>query len=452
MPLPKAKDKAKAKPKAKAWVVAVTMGYGHLRAANPLRDMAPGHYIFADEYEGMPASDHAIWKDSRKFYETISRMRVIPLVGKPIFSILDNWQALPQFYPHRDLSAPTFPVRQAYAFFRRGFMKHFVKTIAKDPLPLVTSFFYVAQAAEYHDYPNDIYCIICDSDMSRSWVALDPKKSRIKYFAPNRRVSERLKQYGVPEANIFITGFPLPKKLIGGLDYKTLKKTLAHRLANLDTTGIYQKRFGPAVQEMLGAKNYPGHNGHPLTLAFAVGGAGAQREMALPILKSLKARLKSGTMKMVLIAGNRPEVAAYFESVIKEVGLSGYRKNVEVLLGRDKQEYFNMLDEAMHKIDVLWTKPSELSFYAALGIPIIIAPTIGSQEDFNSWWLRNIGGGIPQLDPAYCDEWLADWLDSGWLARAAVAGFTNAPKRGTYRIEEIVAHGKPNLPAPIEPV
>ena len=58
----------------------------------------------------------------------------------------------------------------------------------------------------------------------------------------------------------------------------------------------------------------------------------------------------------------------------------------------------------------------------------------------------------PQLDPAYCDEWLEDWLDSGWLARAAVAGFTNAPKRGTYRIEEIVAHGKPNLPEPIEPV
>ena len=37
-------------------------------------------------------------------------------------------------------------------------------------------------------------------------------------------------------------------------------------------------------------------------------------------------------------------------------------------------------------------------------------------------------------------------------ARAAVAGFTNAPKRGTYRIEELVIHGEPQLPEPIEPV
>jgi hypothetical protein len=438
--------------KDKAWVVAVTMGYGHLRAANPLRGIAKTHYLLADDYEGMPPSDRNIWKSSRKFYETVSRMRVIPLIGKPIFSILDRWQSLPDFYPQRDLSRPTFPVRQAYAFFRRGFMRHFVKMIAKEPLPLITSFFYVAQAAEFHNYPNDIYCIICDSDMSRSWVALDPKKSRIKYFAPNRRVAERLKQYGVPEKNIFITGFPLPKKLIGGLDHKTLKKDLAHRLANLDTSGIYHAQFGPAVQKMLGKKNYPGHNGHPLTLAFAVGGAGAQREMSVPIMKSLKAKIKEGTIKLLLIAGNRREVARYFESVIRQAGLSAYRKNVEILIGRDKQEYFELLDEALHRIDILWTKPSELSFYTALGIPVIIAPTIGSQEDFNSWWLRNIGGGIPQLPPENCDEWLSDWLDSGWLARAAVAGFMNAPKRGTYRIEEIVAHGKPNLPEPIEPV
>lgn len=440
------------KNKDKAWVVAVTMGYGHLRAADPLRDLANIHYMYADDYEGMPASDKSIWKNSRKLYETVSRFRVVPLIGKLVFSILDNWQALPQFYPQRDLSKATFPVRQAYGFFKRGFMKHFVEHIAKDPLPLVTSFFYVAQAAEFHNYPNDIYCQICDSDMSRSWVALDPKKSRINYFAPNRRVAERLKEYGVPEKNIFLTGFPLPKKLIGGLDYKTLKHDLAHRLANLDPNHIYEKHYGPAVQKLLGQNNYPGHNGHPLTLAFAVGGAGAQRELSVPIIKCFKPLIKAGKMKIILVAGNRKGVAGYFESVIKKMGLSGFRKNIMVLVGRDKNDYFDKFNEAFHTIDVLWTKPSELSFYTALGMPIIIAPSIGSQEDFNSWWLRNIGGGIPQMDPRYCNEWLEDWLESGWLARAAVAGFTNAPKRGVYRIEEIVTHGRPKLPEPIEPV
>jgi len=438
---------------AKAWVVAVTMGYGHLRAAHPLRDLADAdHYLFADDYPGMPSSDAAIWRDSRKLYETISRFRVVPFIGEPIFSILDRWQSLKVFYPERDLSKPTFPVRQAYAFFKRGFMKHFISKLAKDPLPLVTSFFYVAQAAEFYDYPNEIYCVICDSDMSRSWVALEPKNSRINYFAPNRRVVERLREYGVPEKNIYLTGFPLPKELIGGLDYKTLKRDLAHRLANLDPSGIYKARFGPAVQKLLGKNNYPGHNGHPLTLAFAVGGAGAQRELAVPIVRALKAKIKDGLIKVILVAGNRREVADYFEKVIKQAGLTAHRKFVSVLVGQTKQEYFDLFNKAMRTIDVLWTKPSELSFYSALGIPVIIAPTIGSQEDFNSWWLRSIGGGIPQLDPQYCDEWLEDWLQSGWLARAAVAGFTNAPKRGTYRIEEIVARGKPNLPEPIEPV
>jgi len=441
------------KNKAKAWVVSVTMGYGHLRAAHPLRGLADeNHYLFADDYPGMPASDGAIWKDSRKLYETISRFRVVPVIGEPIFSILDRWQSLKGFYPERDLSKPTIPVRQAYAFFKRGFMKHFIKKLSKDPLPLVTSFFYVAQAAEFYDYPNEIYCVICDSDMSRSWVALDPKNSRINYFAPNRRVLERLREYGVPEKNIYLTGFPLPKELIGGLDYKTLRHDLGHRLTNLDPSGIYQSRFGPAVQKLLGKENYPGHNGHPLTIAFAVGGAGAQRELAVPILRALKAKIKDGLIRVILVAGNRREVADYFEKVIKQTGLSAHSKFVSVLVGRTKQEYFDLFNEAMRTIDALWTKPSELSFYSALGIPMIIAPTIGSQEDFNSWWLRSIGAGIPQLDPAYCDEWLEDWLESGWLARAAVAGFTNAPKRGTYRIEEIVARGKPNLPEPIEPV
>jgi hypothetical protein len=441
------------KRKDKAWVVSVTMGYGHLRAANPLRGLAAnGHYLFADDYEGMPASDRTIWKDSRKLYETVSRFRIVPLIGRYVFSVLDRWQSLKAFYPQRDLSKPTFPVRQAYAFFRRGFMEHFIKMMAKEPMPLVTSFFYVAQAAEFFDYPNEIYCIICDSDMSRSWVALDPKNSRINYFAPNRRVVERLREYGVPDKNILLTGFPLPKERIGGPEYKTLKRDLAHRLANLDTSGIYAARFGPAVQKLLGRENYPSHNGHPLTLAFAVGGAGAQREMAVPILRSLKTRIKDGLIKVVLVAGNRPEVAEYFESVIKQSGLASYHEKVSVLLGKDKQEYFDLFNDALRSVDILWTKPSELSFYTALGIPIIIAPTIGSQEDFNSWWLRSIGGGIPQLDPAYCDEWLDDWLSSGWLARAAVAGFTNAPKRGTYRIEEIVTRGKSKLPEPIEPI
>ena len=429
----------------------MTMGYGHLRAAYPLRDMAKTHYLTADDYKGMPDSDRKLWKNSRKFYDTVSRFRKVPIVGTTAFKLLDEWQEIPAFYPRRDLSAPIFQVKQAYRLYKNGFMEHFVRHISHDDLPLVTSFFMVAQAAEFHGFKNDIYCIVCDTDVSRIWVALEPRKSRVNYIAPNRRVVERLKLYGVPDKRIFLTGFPIPKPLIGGMQNEQLKKDLGARLANLDTSGIYKKRYSAAVQELIGVENYPHRKTHPLTLAFAVGGAGAQRELAEPIVKSLKRRIIGGEIRLLLIAGNRPEVGQYFSDVVKKAGLAG-KRGVQILLGKDKDDYFKKFEQALHTVDILWTKPSELSFYSALGLPIILAPTIGSQEDFNAWWLRNIGAGLPALDENVCDEWLFDWLDSGWLARSAVEGFANAPGRGTYRIEEIIIHGRPHLPAPIEPV
>ena len=88
---------------------------------------------------------------------------------------------------------------------------------------------------------------------------------------------------------------------------------------------------------------------------------------------------------------------------------------------------------------MLWTKPSELSFYCALGIPIIIAPPIGSQEEFNMRWLVNLGAGVKQEEVKYVAEWFEDSINTGWFAEAAAQGFLEAPKLGTYNIEKILA-------------
>jgi len=105
-------------------------------------------------------------------------------------------------------------------------------------------------------------------------------------------------------------------------------------------------------------------------------------------------------------------------------------------------DYFALFNKVLLTTDILWTKPSELSFYAGLGLPIIMAPTIGSQEDFNRTWLHAVGAGMEQEDPRYTHQWLFDWLESGWLAQAAMEGFLDAPKHGTYHIEKIVFEGK----------
>jgi hypothetical protein len=143
------------------------------------------------------------------------------------------------------------------------------------------------------------------------------------------------------------------------------------------------------------------------------------------------------------VAGIRQDVYRYYEAVIKSLHLEKHHSgHIHIIYAQTKQEYFRAFNEVLKTTDVLWTKPSELSFYAGLGLPIIIAPTVGSQEEFNKNWLLSIGAGFMQEDPAYTHEWLFDWLKSGWLAEAAMNGFMNAPHQGAHHVEDVVLHGK----------
>jgi len=93
----------------------------------------------------------------------------------------------------------------------------------------------------------------------------------------------------------------------------------------------------------------------------------------------------------------------------------------------------------LRKTDILWTKPSELSFYSALGIPIIAAPPLGSQERANLRWLLKSGYGTFQENPKYTREWLFDWLEKGYLAEAAFEAFLEGEREGTFEIERIIS-------------
>ena len=95
--------------------------------------------------------------------------------------------------------------------------------------------------------------------------------------------------------------------------------------------------------------------------------------------------------------------------------------------------------EVLAETDLLWTKPSELTFFAALGLPLIVAPPVGVHEACNRRWAEEWGAALPQGDPAHAAEWLDDWLEDGVLAAAAWAGFQHLPNRGLYRIVEEMA-------------
>ncbi len=427
----------------KAWVVAVDMGYGHQRAAFPLRHLSPtGKVICANNYHGIPKKDYRIWHESEIFYGFVSRLVNVPLIGKYLFGLYDKLQKIEDFYPRRDLSAANFQLRQMYALIKKGWGKDLINFLNTKDIPLITTFFSVAFFAEEHGFKNDIYLVLCDADVSRSWVALNPQTSRIKYLAPCRRVVERLKLYGVKEANIFLTGFPLPEENLGGANLSVLKSDLLSRIQNLDPQRRYRQKHFPTVSHFLKDGEHDNPKTHILTLTFAVGGAGAQRYLAKNILRSLKKRLLDGELHLNLIAGTRNDVYVYFHDCVSHSGLLALLgKNIKILFSKDTEEYFRQFNELLKTTDVLWTKPSELVFYTALGIPLITAPSLGAQEVFNRTWLKTIGASIAQNDPRYVHEWLFDWVESGWLAESAMAGFLDGRQFGVFNIVDVVFNG-----------
>ena len=182
-----------------------------------------------------------------------------------------------------------------------------------------------------------------------------------------------------------------------------------------------------------------------MTLTFAVGGAGAQRQIATDILKSLKKKLLNNEVNFNLVAGTRNDVYLFFKRQIVDSGLSRvFGKNLRIIYEVNKEDYFSVLNTELRITDVLWTKPSEMVFYTALGLPIIMAPSIGSQEVYNRTWLKTIGAGISQNDPRYTHEWLFDWVKSGWLAEAAMSGFLDGRQFGIYNIQDVVFKGVKN--------
>lgn len=435
-----------------AWLVDVNMGYGHSRPAHTLRDLSCGEVISANDYPGIPKRDKDLWRRSRELYETLSRMKPVPLIGDAIFEVLDRWQEIPKFYPRRDLSDPNMQLRSMYSMIRKGLGKHLVEKLSADPVPFIATFFLPAFAAEYFNYPGDIYCITTDTDISRTWAPMDAKKSRIKYLVGNGRTVERLKLYGVREENIILTGFPLPKELIGGPKPHRLQNLLIDRLDILDPQGIFHTIYKHTLKAELG-ENITRRRKvtRPLTLTYVVGGAGAQKRLGIDIMESLKGDIMRHRIRMNLIAGTRRGVVDYFENAALELGL---KKSLGTWLNipyfRTRPEYFDGFNTVLETTDILWTKPSELSFYTGLGLAIIMAPPIGSQEEFNRVWLRYVGGGIEMNDPKYTNEWLFDWINSGGLARMAWNGFVYAPTHGTYRIEDVILGRKSEIrPLPL---
>jgi hypothetical protein len=327
-----------------------------------------------------------------------------------------------------------------YWTIKRGHGKHFIETLNKNPLPFFTSYFVAAFFAEEHGYKGDIYCLCTDTDISRAWAPLNGEKSRIIYCAPDERVKERLKLYGVSPDKIVLTGFPIPKEILGDKDkLDAIKSSLARRLSKVDPNGKYTTKRSELIKDQLGAEYPLIADAKPLTVTFAVGGAGAQYKIGIAVLKSLAEQIRDGKIKLNLIAGTSMRIFKKYRNALKKSSLvKNDEKGVEIIYDHDMAGYMHKFNKVIIETDVLWTKPSELSFYAGAGLPIIIAPPLGAQEESNQEWLHINGAGIDQPNPKYANEWLHDTLEQGTLAEIAMNAYINISKHGVYHIEKLI--------------
>jgi hypothetical protein len=359
-------------------------------------------------------------------------------VGRFLFNLYDRLQSIPEFYSKADFSAPNIQTRYFdYMIRRKRMNQSLMSYISRHNLAVVATHFIPAIAAE-HSGIKKVFCVVTDTDINRAWLPKDSKNTKITYLAPCSHTVKRLREYGLPDNKIILTGFPLPKENLGGLKLPILKRDLGNRLPNLDPQKKYLSTYKEVIKTKLG-KYYKARSNHKLTLTFMIGGAGAQKDIGLKMLFSLKKKILDDQIRINLVAGTRLEVAEYYRHNISELGLGNrLGKNLNILFAWDKPAYFKEFNYVLHTTDLLWTKPSELSFYTALGLPIIIAPPIGAHEFYNEKWLTDMGTGFAQEKPEYTDDWLYDWLDSSRLAEAAFEGFLEAPNLGTYNIERVV--------------
>jgi hypothetical protein len=362
------------------------------------------------------------------------------VVGAPLKSLLDSLTDIPHLHPQRDLSAPNFQVRSLHRLIGKGLGRGLVELMRATDAPVITTFFAPALCADHRGCER-IYCVVTDVDINRTWVPLEPRRTKICYLTPSYRAVHRLRAYGVPREQIDFTGFPLPGDLLGGPDLSVLRRNLAGRLVRLDRKGVFRDQARGEIHHFLGELPAD-QEGRPPLLTYTVGGAGAQADLARPLLKGVRRLVEEGRLRVCLAAGVRAEVAARFHEWVREAGLADRLGNgVDVFLAAGLEEYFPRFNEILAGTDVLWTKPSEMTFFSALGLPLILSTPVGVHERYNRRWAIENGPGLKQRDALHAEYWLREWLNEGTLAAAAWYGFLRMPKFGLYQILERVGRG-----------
>lgn len=393
------------------------MGYGHVRAASAVAELFDTQVRLCDRPPLASPAEVRTWERSRSFYEWCTRNSTLPVVGAPLRPVVRWLTALPALEGDADLRPAPWIVRRLAHSIDKGLGAELVRRLREQPQPLLATYFAPALAADAAGL-DGIWLVVTDSEVHRVWAPVDAARTRIRYAVATPRTRSRLVAYGVPPERICVTGFPLPGELVGE-DDRARRTNLAGRLARLAQTGAGQAS--------------------PVQVTFAIGGAGAQVPLALQVLRTLDPLLRRGTVRLALVAGVRPKVRRSLERALAGARLPAAGTcPVEILYRETLSEYLSAFHALLARTDLLWTKPSELTFFGALGLPLVLAPPVGVHEAYNAAYARQCGVGIDPPAMSQVVRWLTAGLKDGTFARAAQAGFDGLPAAGAYRIRDAV--------------
>jgi phosphoglycolate phosphatase-like HAD superfamily hydrolase len=389
------------------------MGYGHLRAASSIARRLGVPVTRADLPPLGDGDELRRWRRSRRAYETLSRAAGDPLLGVVARPLLNRLTAIARASSGPDPQRATGPVRALDRAISGGFGRRLAAEMRRLGHGLITTFYAPALAAAAHG-ADPVWCVVTDTDIHRIWVAARPSVCPVVYLAPTQRAADRLRSYGVPPNRVEVTGFPLPHDLVGGIDQEAARRHQERRLAVLT-----------------------GHSAHPARLTFAVGGAGAQVSPARTLVRELIPALRDRRVAVTLVAGTHMDLARRFRRTIRRAVASGAPADaIEVLAAPSFAEYSSAFNRCLAGTDILWTKPSEMSFFAALGIPLVLDHPLGDHERANRDWVLAAGAGMVRGPSESVDDWLLAALDGGGFAACSEAGFTALPRGGLEAIVE----------------
>ena len=375
------------------YITTVLMGYGHLRAADNVAGLGRGRIVRVDQPPFVSLADIWVWKSSQDLYYAFSRAVETRL--RFLFRVLERIEDIPEDSKRASMDYSILVRSLVRAGVGRGLRQLCAPAGNGTCPPRLHTFFVPGLACVYNRLPGKNFQLLCDADFHRVWAPIRPNEGDVTYLVPTAAGADRLMSYGVAHERIVVTGFPLPVANTGGKELDVLQSDFRARL----------ERLSPWSDT-------------PLRLVFALSGAGCYLHLLKTLIRELLPELRSGKLTLSIAVGDNRKAKADIESHLAALDASP-ADGVTILYSPDVLESFALFNRALRESDLLITKPGELVFYAALGLPQVLLPPVGKHEFGNRAYLIENSAALDLPGAESAGAWLLAQRANGVWRRAA---------------------------------